>query len=293
MALIAVGRLRALLGLAVLAPLPACSATDVLNGMAPRAGIDVRRDVAYGAEPRQRLDVYAPAAAAGAPVVVFFYGGGWESGDKADYEFVAAALAARGIVAVVPDYRLYPTVRYPAFLEDGARAVAWAHAQARALGGDPSRLVLAGHSAGAYIAAMLTLDCRWLAEAGLDIRATVAGMIGIAGPYDFLPLHSPTLKAIFGPPETLPETQPIHYVDGTAPPMLLVTGTGDDTVDPGNSARLAARIREAGGTAEVVSYPGVGHRAIIGAVAWPLRFLAPTLADLVRFAVAARPVPAS
>lgn len=280
---------RALLWLALVIALPGCSAVDLLNGVAPTTGIAVERDVAYGAGPRRRLDVYAPRDAAGAPVVVFFYGGGWESGDKADYGFVAASLAARGVVAIVPDYRLYPDVRYPAFLEDAAQAVAWAHGHARDYGGDPARLVLAGHSAGAYIAAMLSLDRRWLQEAGLDARQAVAATVGIAGPYDFLPLHDDTLRAIFGPPETLPATQPINHVDGRAPPMLLIAGTDDDTVEPGNSARLAARIRAAGGAVTTLAYPGVGHRGIIGAIAWPLRFLAPTLADVTRFVAAVPP----
>ena len=218
-----------------------------------------------------------------APVVVFFYGGNWQEGEKSTYRFVGAALAARGLVAIIPDYRIYPEVRFPGFIEDGARAVRWARDHAAEFGGDPGRVVVMGHSAGAYIAAMLAYDRQWLAAVDLDPDRDVRGLVGLAGPYDFLPLHSDTLKIIFGPDDRLAATQPINFVEGAAPPAFLATGRDDDMVDPGNVTRLGRRISEKGGAVTVKFYDGVGHRMLIGAFAAPLRPLAPVLRDTVGF----------
>ena len=232
----------------------------------PAVGFETTGDVAYAQGPRGRLDVYSPRGPhAGAPVVVFVYGGGWEGGKRSLYRFVGASLARHGMVAVIPDYRLYPKVRYPAFLEDNARAVAWARGNAGRFGGDPGKLFLMGHSAGAYNVAMLALDRRWLGAVGVDPRRDVRGVIGLSGPYDFLPLQSATLKAIFGPEDARPETQPINHVDGQAPPFFLAHGAGDRTVLPRNTVNLAARIEARGGQVETVYYPGKGHPATVKA----------------------------
>lgn len=279
--------LAAIVLLVVLVALMAyLSPAGVLNAVAAAGGGYSRSEgLAYGGGQRRSLDVYRPSSASGkAPVIVFLYGGGWEDGDKATYRFVGAALAARGYLTVIPDYRVYPEVRFPAFLQDAAAAVAWTKRHAAEFGGDPDRLVLMGHSAGAHIAAMLAYDRQWLAAVGLDPERDVRGLIGLAGPYDFLPLHSDTLRAIFGPPEGLAATQPITFVDGRGPPAFLATGLNDDTVDPGNTSRLALRIRERGGEAETRIYDKVDHRSLIGAMAFPLRFLAPVLRDVDAFA---------
>lgn len=252
------------------------SPTAVLNALAPRDGVTPTRDIAYAENPRRLLDIYAPRRnATPAPVVVFFYGGGWASGAKAMYRFVGAALAARGILVAIPDYRLYPQVRFPAFMDDAAEAVAWTHANAARFGGDPHRLFLMGHSAGAHIAALLALDASYLRAVHLSPARDVCGVIGLAGPYDFLPLHDATLEAIFGPEAERPRSQPINYVSSQAPPMLLLAGRDDHTVDPGNTLRLAARLRAAGATAEDQLYPLVGHKTLIVAFSGPLSFLAP------------------
>ncbi|MGC8524154.1 MAG: alpha/beta hydrolase [Acidibrevibacterium sp.] len=258
---------------------------DLLNRLSPRRGITIRQGVAYGPGPRHRLDVYSPARAAAAapvPAVVFFYGGGWEEGDRGIYRFVGAALAARGIVTLVPDYRLYPEVRFPAFMEDAAAAVAWARSFLTTLGGDPGRLFLMGHSAGAQIATLLALDPRYLRAAGAG-GLRIAGVIGLAGPYDFLPLRSPTLKAIFGPEAAWPASQPITYASAAAPPMLLAAGTADRVVDPGNTERLAARLRAVGAAVEMRLFRGLGHRVLIGGFASALAPLLPVRRETLRF----------
>jgi acetyl esterase/lipase len=272
---------RMTLGVLATLLLTGCSPAAPLNFLAWRHGTEITRSIAYGEGARRTLDVYQPRGATGAPVIVFFYGGSWQSGNKATYLFVAAALARHGYVTMVPDYRVYPEARYPGFLEDGARAVRWAKDNATRFGGDPSKLFLMGHSAGGYIAAMLALDGRWLDQVNLAPR-DIAGLIGISGPYDFLPLHDETLKVIFGGANEA-ATQPIAHVSAGAPPALLVTGARDSIVDPGNASRLAARLREAGDEATVKTYPWVGHLSIIGAFSLPLRFLAPVLRDVDAF----------
>ena len=218
-----------------------------------------------------------------APVIVLLYGGSWQSGSKATYRFVGAALAARGFVTVIPDYRVYPEVSFPGFIQDAAAAVGWTRSHIAAYGGDGRRIVLMGHSAGAQIAALLTLDRRWLAAVGLDADRDIAAMVGLAGPYDFLPLKDPVLQALFAPAGDLRQTQPITFARGDAPPLFLAAGTADTTVLPRNTERLAAAIQAAGGRVETRLYPGVGHAEIIGAVAGPLRWLAPVLNDVTGF----------
>lgn len=263
--------------------LAACSPLTLLNGAVPDGANRVSAGLAYGPLARQRLDIYRPPGAAEAPVVVFFYGGSWRSGDRADYRFVGDALAARGMVAVIADYRVYPEAGYPDFLRDAAQAVAWTQRHIDAYGGDPGRVFVAGHSAGGYIAAMLALDGRWLGGAGSS-PTTLAGWIGLAGPYDFLPIVARDVRPVFGYPDTPADSQPIHHVTPHAPPGLLLTGTADTTVDPRrNSASLAAALRTAGACARLVTYPDLGHKLLVGALSRPLRWRASVLDDLDAF----------
>lgn len=261
----------------------ACAPVNVLNALAPRAGITETTNIAYALGDRHGLDIYAPAGNGPFPVVVFIYGGGWTDGSKSEYRFVAAALAARGFLTVVPDYRLFPEVRFPAFLQDNAAAVAWTRANIARYGGDPHSLFLMGHSAGAYNVAMLTLDKQWLQADGINPDRDIAGTIGLAGPYDFLPLHDPQLEDIFAPAGDLRLSQPITFARGSAPPMFLAAGTVDRTVLPRNTEHLAAAIHRDGGTVEERLYPGINHTKIIGAMAGVLQWLAPSMKDVTAF----------
>jgi acetyl esterase/lipase len=264
----------------------ACSPVRLLNSAAPDRL--AASDLAYGSNPRQRLDVYTPPPGKGpAPVVLFIYGGNWQTGDRGMYRFAGAALAAAGCVTVIADYRLYPEARFPDFLRDCAAATRWTRDNAARFGGDPDRMFLMGHSAGAYNVAMLALDKQWLGAVGLEPRRDLRGVIGVAGPYDFLPLEDPVLVEIFGGNgPAIAHTQPINFVDGTNPPTLLLAGDADTTVLPRNTTRLAARIREHGGPIQSRLYSGIGHAPIIGALAAPVRFIAPTLQDTVAFMAA-------
>jgi acetyl esterase/lipase len=241
---------------ALIFPLPGCN-LGTLNLLASEDGFKLATDVAYGPDQRQRLDIYTPArSSTPAPVVIFFYGGSWSSGDKNRYLYVASALTARGFVAVIPDYRLYPHIKFPAFVEDGAAAVAWVQRHIAAHGGDPRNVVVMGYSAGAHIAALLTLDERYLPAAAAK---PVQGMIGLAGPYDFLPFSNEHLEDMFGPPERYPESQPINFVDGKEPPLLLLHGRRDKLVYPLNTELLARRVEARGGCVKAVIYQRVDH----------------------------------
>jgi acetyl esterase/lipase len=262
-----------------------CTRFELLDAAVPSCGYLRTNNIAYGDEPRQKLDVYRPnTAKAPASVVVFFYGGDWQAGSKSGYRFVAQALASQGFIVVMPDYRLYPQVTFPAFVEDGALAVRWAHNNAGRFGGDPSRLYLMGHSAGAHIAVLLTLDASYLKSVGLD-RSAIRATAGLSGPYDFVPPLDD--RGAFGMSRNdttpNPRIEPIHFVDGHAPPLLLVHGLNDTTVGPENSTRLAERIRQAGGDVRTIFYPDRAHVGVVLSLAWPFRWLAPTLRDTTAF----------
>ena len=267
-----------------IALLAGCSPLKTFNAVIPKdAGARlVAEDQAFAQGPRGKLDLYAPREAGDGPlpVIVFFYGGSWSSGSKEGYGFVGRALAAQGFLVAIPDYRLVPEVSFPGFVEDSAAAVKWVRANAKRFGGDPDRLVIAGHSAGAYNGAMLALDPQWL---GRD-RAAVKGFAGIAGPYDFLPLDGPITRAAFGQAPDKLATQPINFASADDPPALLLVAGSDTLVFPHNSVRLAAKLRQAGVPAEVTTYPDVGHVVILTAIAKPLRGKAAVLRDLAEFA---------
>lgn len=244
--------------------------------------IRTTRSIAYAGRARHTLDVCRRLDAVAAPVVVFFYGGAWRSGNKDMYRYVGKALARCGYVAVVPDYRIYPEVCYPEFIEDAALAVRWVRDNITRFGGDADQIFLMGHSAGAHIAAMLANDARWLRQVELSSHQDISGLIGISGPYDFMPLRNHSLAAIFGGIDR-PETQPIFHVAPGAPPALLLTGGKDPLVEPGNSIRFAARLRAAGNAATVQIYPRIGHFFTVAALAPFLRMLAPVLRDVNAF----------
>ncbi|GJE27362.1 alpha/beta hydrolase [Methylobacterium organophilum] len=284
--------LKALAALASLACLVAttlglggCSPLALFDALGPRdaGGRLARQDAAYGEDPRQRLDVFVPVAGPRhAPVLVFFYGGSWKSGSKDDYAFAAQALAAQGFVTVVPDYRLYPKARFPDFLDDGAAAVAWVHDNIADYGGDPKRIVLAGHSAGAYNAVMLGLDPRYLRRAGVDPRV-IRAVAGLSGPYDFLPFDHKTSIDVFGAAEDPAQTQPVTFAGPHSPPAFLASGDGDTVVRPRNTQSLAGRLRAARVPVQERLYAGLDHADTLLALSVTFRSKAPALAEMTAF----------
>ncbi|WP_338466919.1 alpha/beta hydrolase [Novosphingobium sp. ZN18A2] len=223
----------------------------------------------YGQDPAQKLEMVLPAGAKGPlPIVVFIHGGGWDSGDPCSYRFVARALAPHGYAVVLAGYRLYPHARYPAMLEDGAGALRWVADHAAAHGGDPSRIVLMGHSAGAYNAVMLALDRQWLGREGLSADA-LRGVVGLSGPYDFYPFDKPSSIHSFGEAADPQATQPVNHARGDAPPLLLLSGDGDTTVKPRNSLALAKAMTAAGEPTQAIILKGVNHTGMVMKLAQP------------------------
>ncbi len=270
-------------GLALsLGAVSACSPRRVVERILLRDHFVLTTGLAYGGTERQRLDVYRPRSRHGpAPVIVFLYGGRWQGGSRDQYRLLGDALTRRGLVVVVPDYRLYPGARFPAWVEDAARAVRWVSDSIGRFGGDPSRIFVVGHSAGAHTAALLALDERYLAQGGLP-RQTVRGIVSIAGPVATV-WTDPDVQALMGPREGWPATYPLTHVDGREPPILLLHGGKDRTVAPANSVRLAERIRQRGGCARAIAYRGLDHVGIAIALSLPRLGGAPVLEDVLTF----------
>ncbi|HQT64900.1 MAG TPA: alpha/beta hydrolase [Acidocella sp.] len=256
---------------------------DILNKSVSTKGLTITRDAAYGTALRDRIDIYRPTHATGPlPVIIFFYGGSWQFGHRAEYQFIASLLAKRGFVVAVPDYRLYPDVKFPDFLQDCAAATAYIFKHISAHNGNPAQIFLMGHSAGAYNAVMLGLAPQFLAAEGVS-AGQIAGVIGLSGPYDFLPLRDPIIKDIFSPPADIKTTQPITYASEAAPPMLLAHGGADITVLPRNTTALGARLRAVGGVVETKIYPKLGHINIILTALPFYSWKAPVFADVFAF----------
>ena len=274
------------LGCAVLSLLlGGCQATlfTAINASARDTRVRAHADIVFDPERMLQLDVYALPGIRQAPVVVFFYGGSWNSGKRQWYRWLGERLAQQGWVVVIPDYRKYPQVDMDGFMRDASHAVAWVHEHAARYGGSDAHLFLMGHSAGAHIAALLSTDEHWLRQVGMQ-PAQLAGFIGLAGPYDFLPLKKPMFRAIFGYAHAQQiKSQPVHFVDGDEPPMLLLQGKGDRTVYPRNARSLAAAMAAAGEPVQLRMYPDIGHVGLLLSLSRPFACKAPSLQAIVNF----------
>jgi len=270
-----------------------CAPVSTLNALSPHSTYVLTEGVAYGSLPRQQLDIYRPvlpAPSGGWPVAVFFYGEAWNKGERADYRFVGEALASRGVLTLVADYRLYPDVKYPAFLEDSARAVAYTLNHAKSLGGNARRVFIVGHSAGGYNAAMLALDPRWLQAAGTSPQA-LAGWVGLAGPYDFYPIEDQEARPVFFHPNYPPDSQPGAFVSPRAPRTFLGAARKDSVVSPQrNTVALGQKLKAAGVPVQIRLYNTVGNVTMAASLAPPLRWLTPVLDDVANFIDTGRPV---
>lgn len=275
---------RRLVVLAALAlwALAGCSSPQVLNRFASEAGYRLASNLVYDRGRNLALDVYQPVQVSGAPVVVFFHGGRWTDGDKAEFKFVGQALASRGFIVVIPNFRQYPDVRFPEFVDDAARAVRWARNNASTYGGDSAKLFVMGHSSGAHISALLALNEEYLKQVGGG-RSWLRGMIGLAGAYDFMPITAPDLRDLFGPVDRFPLSQPIYYVDGQNPPLLLMHGRNDEVLWVRNTENLARSVAKAGGPVETVIYDSLSHTMILGSIASFLRGRADVLDNIEDF----------
>ncbi len=252
----------------------------------------------YGSGDRNKLNIWVPTGTKKTdrlPVLVFLYGGGWYSGARDDYGFAGRAFAKQGFIVVIPDYRIVPEGHWPDFLQDSAAAVAWTDAHIANYGGDPDRIALAGHSAGAYNAVMLALDPQWMKGAGSD-TSVIRGVAALAGPYDFVPFEKGGRADVaMGDIRPVERTQPIEYVRADAPPLWLGHGTADTVVRVRNSQRLAAAMHKVGGSATLRTYDGLSHNDVIMALTGPLSYkgpILPEMTDFLRGATARRVTPA-
>lgn len=241
------------------------------------------KDLAYGAQPWQKMDVYIPPhpTSSTLPVIVFFYGGSWKDGSKNMYPFVGEAFAKKGYITVIADYSKYPQVKFPTFVEDGAKAVAWTYRHIAQYGGNPNQLFIVGHSAGAHIGALITADKHYLAAQG-ESTTIIKAFAGLSGPYDFVPYEKDYMD-MFGPPENYPKMQVPTFIDGKEPPMLLLWGADDDVVGKSNMDKLVAKINEKGGVVESKIYAGMDHVAMVSTFIWFLNSKAPILDDITDF----------
>ena len=254
-----------------------------LNAVTRKAPDIVLHTVAFAPHEKLSLDIYTPHSAIDAPVIVFFYGGSWMSGKRQWYRWLGQTLAHHGLVVVTPDYRKWPEVRMDGFMHDASHAVAWTYAHVADYGGNPRALFVMGHSAGAHIGALLSTDPHWLADVGMRPRQ-LSGFIGLAGPYDFLPLTNPKFVDMFGRTlQAQQRSQPIHFVDGDEPPMLLLQGTDDRIVGVRNTESLTRAMQEQGESVEMKLYPDIGHTAILLALAPSFDSKAPVLDDCLSF----------
>jgi acetyl esterase/lipase len=259
-----------------------CSGPALLSATVPTDNMVMHRDLAYGGNPRQKLDLYVPSnAATPRRVLVFFYGGGWDSGSKDGYLFAARPFVEAGYIVAIPDYRIYPEVRFPAFVEDGAAALRWVADNVGRYGGETNKVYLAGHSAGAHTAALLALDTRYVQAQRLP-ATYITAVAALAGPHDFTP-NSATLREIFSTAPDLRQMQPTNFVRPNAAPMFLATGDDDTTVLPRNSINLANALKAKGNAVELKIYPGVGHVGIVTALTPLFDANAPVARDAVEF----------
>lgn len=246
--------------------------------------MEVLHDLSYGSEQSQKLDIYLPVGAhdKDLDVIVFFYGGRWTYGEKNYYRFVGSAFTAKNFIVVIPDHRKYPEVRFPVFVEDGAKALAWVYDHITAYNGKPERIHVAGHSSGAHIGGLLAADARYLEAEGKNRSLVIHDFAGLAGPYAFTP-DEPDLKDMFGPPQDYPNMQVTTFIDGEQPPMLLLYGDADRTVKLSNLEKLHQRIKQQGGQVQSKIYHDVGHTGLAAALTWFNPRGTPVVHDMVTF----------
>jgi acetyl esterase/lipase len=271
-----------LLAVIMLFSLSACSRASLLDVIIPHSGYTKYSNIAYGADLRQHVDIYIPTKMSKPPVtLLFFYGGSWQYGKKEDYRFVGQAFASQGFITVIADYRLYPSVYYPAFMDDTAKALVWVHEHIRSYGGDPNNIFVSGHSAGGFNAMMLTVNHQFLQRAGGKL-SWIRGAIGLAGPYDFLPFTEPEVKALFSKVKDQ-DTQPINFVGPGLPPILLLTGDADTEVFPKNAIHMYHKLQKFNDPVELIIYPKIGHIDIVLSLAYGFRSKAATVEDISQF----------
>lgn len=272
--------------------LSGCSAVQIVNSVSKIYPVEVEKDIAFGDNPRDTMDIYYPKSknenSANTPVVVFIYGGSWNRGEKSEYEFVGRKLASLGYITMLPNYRVYPEVKYPDFLKDGAKSIAKLVDQLKTEKYQPlkpsDKIVLMGHSAGAYNAAMLAMDDRWLARENLNRADLIEGLIGMAGAYNIYPIGVPEVRPVFNHPNYPEKSQPIDYVAESKVPTLLLAPESDELVSlEKNTFSLAKALGEVGTPNQLVTVEGTDHISLIGTLSPVLFFKGDSVSPIENF----------
>lgn len=262
----------------------ACSPLYLLNNFVSESSYEYTNNISYGQRSKQRLDIYSPAEinCTQCPVLIFFHGGAWHTGEKEEYKFLGEAFASEGFIVVIPDFRLYPEVRFPVFIEDAAKSVRWVRDNIQKQGGNPDNINLMGHSSGAHITMMLAFEPHYLLDENVALNS-IRSATGLAGPYDFLPTKEALVTNVFStanPPEI---SQPINFAKENGFPVLLATGLNDQRVNPDNSFKFANALKKSNAQVKLITYTNVGHAGILLSLSKPLRHLSPVFSDSLRF----------
>lgn len=231
----------------------AATGLRILNSaVALTSSYNVTKDIAYSDSAHQTLDIYTPEnLSKKRPVVVFFYGGGWSWGDKSYFTFIADAFVKMGYVVVIPNYILYPNGKYPDFIDDGAKAVDWVSRHIHDYYGDNTQLNLVGHSAGAYIGAMVSFNDKYLRVLGSN-TGIITKFAGVAGPYNFTPTDKEYID-IFRQ-ENFVEMKVENHVSGNEPASLLLHSEGDTTVGQFNQEKMKRALTAKKSSVETILY---------------------------------------
>lgn len=283
----------------------------LMNALAFSRKVKRYKNLSYANDTRHKLDLYAPklkgpSSAANQvvnnSVIVFVYGGAWDSGHKDNYKFAAVELAKLGYITAVPNYRLYPDVKFPHFIEDVASACAALPQQLVSLGLKPQvslqhplSIILIGHSAGAHTVAMLNTEPKYLKQAEANIK--IQACIGLAGPYD-LPLDDPLVTGKFdgvqlhdiseqqhdmGHVHNHHDANPINLATDKMSKMLLMHGRADETVGLYHLERFSQRLTELKVEHQTIIYDKVPHRHIVGGLSKLFQFMNPVYKDIAAY----------
>ncbi len=263
------------------------SSLFLANSLAKLDNYTLIENIPYKKGQLNSLDIYIPDSSKQQnnllPVVIFFYGGCWggcPTFGKTYYQFVGQAISSKNFIAVIGDYRRFPEVRFQGIIQDSQQIVTWVKQNIDRYSGEPNHLFLMGHSSGAHLAAMLAVD---KSQLNTETYQSIKGFIGLAGAYDFLPLTESYQKTLFGPAEKYPESQPINFVTGSEPPVLLLHGRRDTTTLPENSMNLSKKIKQSGGYSRLKLYKGMNHTDILSALALPFQETETVLSDISHF----------
>lgn len=258
----------------------------LLNTVSPKGEISVTKDLSYGDEPNQNLDIYYPKALAKAihnnhnpkadyPLVVFIHGGSWESGNKEQYAFVGRSLAKAGYVTAVINYRKAPEFIYPAFVKDTAQAIAWSYHNADKFYADANKVAVVGHSAGAFNAVAAVSNADFLQPYGLQ-PSDIKTVVGIAGPYsyDFRKFSS---RSVFPkgatPEEVMPDSLLKAGSSGKQPSYLLMTAENDQVVHLSNTTKMEKALTQVGATVVTEEIKKANHATSIAAMSTSLTWV--------------------